>query len=135
MNNATDRRLPPELLARFATFESPLGRRRLQLYLERKRMLWRCTIAGAHTAKRALDLVGSGCALALLSPLFLTIALAIKLEDRGPVIFRQVRVGQRGIQRGRKRNRRTRVRSVGVISHGSSSQRMQPRKATRISRQ
>lgn len=96
MNPATDRRLPPELLERFATFESPLGRRRLQLYLERKRLLWRCTIASAHVAKRALDVIGSGCALLLLSPLFLAIAIAIKLEDRGPVLFRQVRVGRHG---------------------------------------
>jgi lipopolysaccharide/colanic/teichoic acid biosynthesis glycosyltransferase len=46
--------------------------------------------------KRAIDLVGSGFALAICSPLFLMIAIAIKLSSRGPVLFRQQRVGQHG---------------------------------------
>ena len=96
MNTATDRRLPPELLERFESFESPLGRRRLQLYLQRKRLVWRWAIGGAYVLKRALDLVGSGFALVALSPLFLLIAIAIKLEDRGPILFPQVRVGRFG---------------------------------------
>jgi lipopolysaccharide/colanic/teichoic acid biosynthesis glycosyltransferase len=96
MNTVTERRLPPELLQRFAAFESPMGRRRLQLYLHRKRLLWQWAIGGAYLLKRALDLVGSGCALVALSPLFLLIAIAIKLEDRGPVVFPQVRVGRFG---------------------------------------
>ena len=98
MNITTERRASPELLERFATFETPLGRRKLELYLRRKRLLWRWTINGAHVAKRVLDLIGSGCALVLLSPLFLLIAVAIKLEDRGPVIFPQIRVGRHGRQ-------------------------------------
>lgn len=96
MNTATERRLPPELLERFATFETSLGRRRLQLYLKRKRLIWRWAISGAHAIKRVFDLLGSGCALLALSPLFMTIALAIKLEDRGPVLFPQIRVGRFG---------------------------------------
>ena len=44
--------------------------------------------------KRALDIVGSSLALLLLSPLFAAIAIAIKLTSRGPVIFRQTRIGQ-----------------------------------------
>src|SRR3954463_4023743 len=44
--------------------------------------------------KRALDLLASGVALALLSPLLLMIALAIKVDSRGPVLFRQRRLGQ-----------------------------------------
>ena len=46
--------------------------------------------------KRAIDVLGSILALLLLSPAFLLIALAIKLTSRGPVLFRQVRVGQYG---------------------------------------
>lgn len=46
--------------------------------------------------KRAIDLVGSGLGLTLLSPLFLVIALAIKITSKGPVFFRQQRVGQYG---------------------------------------
>jgi lipopolysaccharide/colanic/teichoic acid biosynthesis glycosyltransferase len=45
--------------------------------------------------KRGLDLVGSLALLAALSPLFLLIAALVKLTSRGPVFFRQVRVGQR----------------------------------------
>jgi lipopolysaccharide/colanic/teichoic acid biosynthesis glycosyltransferase len=47
-------------------------------------------------AKRILDLVGAGAGVALLSPLFLIVALLIKAEDGGPVFFRQERVGYRG---------------------------------------
>ena len=43
--------------------------------------------------KRLLDIVLSGCAIVVLSPLFLILALAIKIDDPGPVFFRQKRVG------------------------------------------
>jgi len=46
--------------------------------------------------KRATDMVLGGLGVLLLSPLLLVIALAIKLGDRGPVIFRQARVGLDG---------------------------------------
>jgi lipopolysaccharide/colanic/teichoic acid biosynthesis glycosyltransferase len=46
--------------------------------------------------KRAMDVAGSALALALLSPLFGTIALAIRLSSKGPVLFRQERLGQFG---------------------------------------
>ena len=43
--------------------------------------------------KRVLDVVCTSVALVLLAPLFLVIAIAIKLESRGPVFFSQERVG------------------------------------------
>lgn len=43
--------------------------------------------------KRAVDIVLSGTALGMLSPVLLGISLAIKLDSKGPVIFRQTRVG------------------------------------------
>lgn len=43
--------------------------------------------------KRLLDIILSGCAIAILSPLLLIIAVAIKIDDPGPVLFRQKRVG------------------------------------------
>ena len=43
--------------------------------------------------KRLLDLILSGCAIVVLAPVYLLIALAIKLDDPGPVFFRQKRVG------------------------------------------
>lgn len=50
----------------------------------------------ALAAKRALDLVESAAALVLLAPIFLVVAIAIRLESPGPVFFRQRRVGRNG---------------------------------------
>jgi exopolysaccharide biosynthesis polyprenyl glycosylphosphotransferase len=50
----------------------------------------------AMVIKRAMDITGSAFALILLLPVFLTIAIAIKLTSRGPVLFRQERIGQYG---------------------------------------
>ena len=47
-------------------------------------------------AERAMDIVLSACALAVLWPLLLLIALAIWIDDPGPVFYRQVRVGRNG---------------------------------------
>jgi lipopolysaccharide/colanic/teichoic acid biosynthesis glycosyltransferase len=52
--------------------------------------------AAARAIKRAIDVAGSGLALVALSPLYAVIAIAIKLSSKGPVFFRQERVGQRG---------------------------------------
>ncbi len=46
--------------------------------------------------KRMMDIVGSTIALIICMPLFLIIALAIKASSKGPVFFRQQRVGQYG---------------------------------------
>lgn len=46
--------------------------------------------------KRAMDIVISGLALILLAPLFLLIAIAIKLTSRGPVFYTQERMGMDG---------------------------------------
>lgn len=43
--------------------------------------------------KRVLDVVLAGCGLVVLSPVYLLLALAIKLDSPGPVFFRQKRVG------------------------------------------
>ena len=45
---------------------------------------------------RALDVVTAGLGLAVASPLLAAAAVAIKLEDGGPVLFRQTRVGRDG---------------------------------------
>jgi lipopolysaccharide/colanic/teichoic acid biosynthesis glycosyltransferase len=52
----------------------------------------------SRIAKRTLDIAGSIVALVLFSPLFLFISLAIKLTSRGPVLFKQERVGYRGVR-------------------------------------
>jgi lipopolysaccharide/colanic/teichoic acid biosynthesis glycosyltransferase len=45
---------------------------------------------------RALDIAGSALGLAVSSPLLAVAAVAIKLDDGGPVLYRQRRVGYRG---------------------------------------
>ena len=43
--------------------------------------------------KRLFDIIASGLGLLVLSPLFLILAIWIKLDSKGPVFYRQVRVG------------------------------------------
>ena len=43
--------------------------------------------------KRLLDIILSGCGILVLFPVYLAVAVAIKLDDPGPVFFRQKRVG------------------------------------------
>lgn len=43
--------------------------------------------------KRLFDIIASGLGLVVLSPLFLILAIWIKLDSKGPVFYRQVRVG------------------------------------------
>ena len=47
-------------------------------------------------AKRLFDVCVAGLMLVLLSPLYAALALAVKITSRGPVYFRQTRVGKRG---------------------------------------
>ncbi len=49
-----------------------------------------------HVVKRTVDILGSLVALILLSPVIAVIAAAIKLTSKGPVLYRQERVGQFG---------------------------------------
>jgi lipopolysaccharide/colanic/teichoic acid biosynthesis glycosyltransferase len=60
--------------------EDSINKSRLQLFL-----------------KRAVDIVGSISALLILSPMMLLTALFIKVSSPGPIIFRQTRLGKKGI--------------------------------------
>ena len=46
--------------------------------------------------KRLFDLIGASLGLLAVSPLLIAVAIAIKLDSRGPVFFRQQRVGRHG---------------------------------------
>ena len=72
------------------------ARRRRIAIRSLRRAAWRSRIWLDAHVKRALDLVGAIVLLVLLAPLVLAIAIAIKLEDGGPVLFRQTRVGRNG---------------------------------------
>ena len=47
-------------------------------------------------AKRLFDIVSSGIGLLYLAPVFVVMAIWIKLDSRGPVFYRQTRVGRYG---------------------------------------
>jgi len=57
---------------------------------------WKFTVRSTYAIKRFIDIVGSGLGMLLLSPVYLAIALAVKLTSPGPVIFAQIRVGCNG---------------------------------------
>ena len=59
--------------------------------------------------KRLFDIVASGIGLVLLGPLFLVLAIWIKMDSKGPVFYRQVRVGKNN-----KNFRILKVRSMQV---------------------
>jgi exopolysaccharide biosynthesis polyprenyl glycosylphosphotransferase len=50
----------------------------------------------AMLAKRAIDVVGAAAGVLVLLPVFIGCALAVKLTSKGPVFFRQTRVGKSG---------------------------------------
>ena len=54
------------------------------------------TPLGYRVAKRSLDLAASLLGLVLVSPILALVAIAVKLESRGPVLFRQERLGLGG---------------------------------------
>lgn len=72
------------------------GRLVLGLRLRIKRGLWRVVVGSSVALKRFLNIVIGSIALVLLAPVFLVTMILIKLEDRGPIFFRQTRVGLRG---------------------------------------
>jgi lipopolysaccharide/colanic/teichoic acid biosynthesis glycosyltransferase len=91
----TESELKEKLMDRFSAAQTPFGRWRLGVYVKWKRMAWDLVVGGTLFVKRLFDIVVSLVALICLSPLFLFIALVVKL-DGGPIVFQQVRIGLRG---------------------------------------
>lgn len=79
--------------------------------------------------KRALDLVLVGVSLPLVLPLMLIIAIAIKLDSRGPVLFSQERVGL-----GNRIFRMYKFRSMHVGQLDNSGERSTEREDRRVTR-
>lgn len=64
---------------------------------DRLSLLSRPALVGSQlVAKRAVDFAGAFLGLIVLSPIFAVVALAVRLSSRGPVFFRQTRVGLGG---------------------------------------
>lgn len=51
---------------------------------------------GKAFIKRSFDVIGSAVLILMLSPVLLLVALAVKLDSNGPVLFKQERIGMRG---------------------------------------
>jgi lipopolysaccharide/colanic/teichoic acid biosynthesis glycosyltransferase len=83
-----------ELEARYAS--SGVASARI-LYL-RKKYAWFIVVRGARLVKRFLDITISSALLALLAPLMLLIAVAIKLQDGGEILYVSPRVGKWGAE-------------------------------------
>jgi lipopolysaccharide/colanic/teichoic acid biosynthesis glycosyltransferase len=80
--------LPPALLG-------TSSRRRVFMRRARVRLNIALTAMGPRV-RRSLDVTLSAMALAALTPLFIFVAIAIKLQDRGPIVFKQERIGRGG---------------------------------------
>jgi exopolysaccharide biosynthesis polyprenyl glycosylphosphotransferase len=76
--------------------KSLLGRILLSFHFQCQRLHAGWLAHGTAFLKRTLDVVAGTALLVVCAPIFLLIAILIKLEDRGPVFFAQKRVGQFG---------------------------------------
>ncbi len=85
-----------QLLRRYGAALTPTGRFWLALHFQQQRLRAEWLAHGTEILKRAFDVVVSFVLLLLLSPLFGLIAIAVWVEDGGPVFFAQPRVGQYG---------------------------------------
>jgi exopolysaccharide biosynthesis polyprenyl glycosylphosphotransferase len=89
-----DQRLRELLLERYGSIGQSRLRLRARYYL--KRAGWVVVVRGAYLVKRLFDIAVSAILLVLLLPIFLAVGLAIRLEDPGPILFKQQRVGRWG---------------------------------------
>lgn len=89
-----DQKIRELLIERYGNIKRSTLRHRLRFFL--KRAGWLIVVKGSYLVKRVLDIVASTLLLVLLIPLFLAVALAIRIEDPGPIFFKQTRVGRWG---------------------------------------
>ena len=76
--------------------------------------------------KRAFDAAAAAVGLVLLSPVFLVVAALIKAQDRGPVFFRQERVGRGGRTFRIHKFRTMRVANAGALITRTDDDRITP---------
>jgi lipopolysaccharide/colanic/teichoic acid biosynthesis glycosyltransferase len=88
--------LVEELYRRYGKGPSGPGSFLRRLRLVRKKYAWFLVVGGAKAVKRTVDILAALTGLVVLSPLFVVVALLIKLTDGGPVLFWQSRVGRWG---------------------------------------
>jgi len=91
----TEAEIRESMTARLLAAQTPWGRARLNFYVKWKRFAWNWVTGFAYFVKRGFDIVVSIIAIILLAPVFLGIAIVVKL-DGGPVFFPQTRFGLYG---------------------------------------
>jgi lipopolysaccharide/colanic/teichoic acid biosynthesis glycosyltransferase len=97
MNNSSRNLISgSKIFTSFVESQTTLGRWKLSLYILWKRLAWNVCVSYTSKIKRCIDIVASILGLMILAPLFFVLALLIKWEDGGPVLFRQIRVGKYG---------------------------------------
>jgi exopolysaccharide biosynthesis polyprenyl glycosylphosphotransferase len=89
-----DTKLRQALIERYANLDQHSWMRRFRFYA--KRISWVLVVNGSYLIKRLFDILVSALALLVLMPVFLMVALAIRLESPGDVFFKQKRVGRWG---------------------------------------
>jgi len=95
----TELEIRERMAGRLLVAQTSLGRARLNFYVRWKRTAWSVVTGFAYFLKRVFDLVVSVLAIVLLAPVFVIIAIAVKL-DGGPIFFRQTRFGLHGREFG-----------------------------------
>lgn len=88
--------LPNLLVRHYAMAETVWGRSWLNFQVKQECLRATWEDHGADTLKRAFDIAFSFLVLLALSPLLLLVMFLIKVEDGGPVLFPQTRVGEFG---------------------------------------
>jgi exopolysaccharide biosynthesis polyprenyl glycosylphosphotransferase len=96
MNMTSENNITESLVRRFSITQSFAGRLVLRLHVLYQRFRSGWHDSSPDCVKRLVDILLSAIALVVLSPVFLLIALLVKLEDRGPIFFAQTRVGRHG---------------------------------------
>ena len=85
--------LMEELYRRYGSKAGGPGGLGHRLRYWRKKYAWIIVVGGAKVLKRLIDILASSILFLCLWPLFLGVALCIKLTDGGPVFFWQTRIG------------------------------------------
>ena len=89
-----DQKMRKLLLDRYGSIDQMTWKKRLRFYF--KRTSWAGVVQGAYLVKRIFDIIIAAILLVLLIPVFVGVAIAIRLEDPGPILFKQTRVGRWG---------------------------------------
>lgn len=84
------------LINHFESFSTPNRKLAAELNLQLRRGLWWFAWDGMMKVKRGVDIAGATAGVVALSPVFFAVAAAIKIEDRGSLIYTSKRVGRHG---------------------------------------